>query len=224
MHLRYAVIVPPDPSSLRERKKEKTRLAIQQVALDLFERQGYERTTIEQIAAVAEVSPSTVYRYFATKEAIVFWDRWDPRVLDAIAARPAGEPAIDSLRAALDELMPVAMAEEGGLIHRRMLLSLGEPELRAHVNEIAEEVTALFVQTLARRDERPEDDFELQVAGHAAMSALVVAMHTWAATGGDLVELCTRALTLLSNGTRPDVEPAVRRRPTSRDRQGRQPA
>lgn len=204
--------MPADPTSLRERKKEKTRLAIQQVALDLFERHGYDRTTIEQIAAGAEVSPSTVYRYFETKEAIVFWDRWDPRMLEAIAARPVGEPAIDSLWAALDELMPIALAEEGGLIHRRIQLSLREPELQAHMNELAEAVTTLVVHTLAHRDGRPEDDFDLRVAGHAAMGALVVAMRTWAAEGGDIVELCTRALALVANGTRP--VPAAR--PTRR--------
>lgn len=203
LHLRYAVTVPPDPMSLRERKKEKTRLAIQQVALDLFERDGYERTTIESIAAAAEVSPSTVYRYFETKEAIVFWDRWDPRMIDAIAARPAGEPAIDSLRAALDELMPVALAEEGGLIHRRMRLSLDEPELQAHLNELAAGVTALVVHTLAARDGRADDDFELQVAANALMAALVVALRTWAASGGDIAELCDRAIALVANGTRP---------------------
>ncbi|MGA9598513.1 MAG: helix-turn-helix domain-containing protein, partial [Acidimicrobiia bacterium] len=57
-----------DKIPLRQRKKERARLAIQAAALTLFEDQGYDNTTVEQIAAVAEVSPSTVYRYFTTKD------------------------------------------------------------------------------------------------------------------------------------------------------------
>ena len=63
----------PSPSGgglgggLRERKKQKTRESIQRTALRLFEKQGYEGTTIEQIAAAAEISPSTFFNYFPTK-------------------------------------------------------------------------------------------------------------------------------------------------------------
>jgi AcrR family transcriptional regulator len=63
---------------LRERKKVKTRAAIQQHALRLVREQRYEATTVEQIADAAEVSPSTFFRYFPTKKAVALYDDPDP--------------------------------------------------------------------------------------------------------------------------------------------------
>ena len=86
---------------LRERKRQRTLSEIQRVALDLFQRQGYEATTIEQIAEEAEVSPSTVYRYFPTKEDLVLNDEYDPVILAAIAAGPPDESPVAAMRRAL---------------------------------------------------------------------------------------------------------------------------
>ena len=77
----------PRPS-LRERKKAKTRAAIQEHALRLFMEQGYEQTTVEQIADAAEVSPSTFFRYFPTKEDVVMYDAFDPLMVEAFRAQP----------------------------------------------------------------------------------------------------------------------------------------
>jgi len=55
---------------LRERKKQRTRATLVDAAVELCERQGFERTTVDQIAAIADVSPRTFSRYFATKDAI----------------------------------------------------------------------------------------------------------------------------------------------------------
>ncbi|HVT68163.1 MAG TPA: TetR family transcriptional regulator, partial [Trebonia sp.] len=75
--------------SLRERKKARTRASLREHALRLFREQGYQATTVEQIAAAAEVSPSTFFRYFPTKEDVVLNDDMDTRVLAALARQPA---------------------------------------------------------------------------------------------------------------------------------------
>jgi AcrR family transcriptional regulator len=86
---------------LRERKKRRTREAIVEVALELFAKQGFEETTITQIADAAEIAPRTFFSYFPSKEDVVFADF--PEMLESAVARlhdrPAGESALDALRA-----------------------------------------------------------------------------------------------------------------------------
>ncbi|EMF23360.1 transcriptional regulator [Streptomyces gancidicus BKS 13-15] len=92
--------------TLRERKKLAAWRAISETALRLFEEQGFEATTIEQIAAAANVSRATFFNYFASKEAVVFdqdpeaRDRW--RAL--LESRSPGEPLWDSLAAIMIEV------------------------------------------------------------------------------------------------------------------------
>src|SRR5512146_1844355 len=85
------------PVSLRQRKRERTRAALIAAALELFERQGYEATTIDEIAAAADVSPRTFFRYFSTKEEVALGDDVGPEIVGLIAVRPAEEPMLESV-------------------------------------------------------------------------------------------------------------------------------
>src|SRR5579884_1838391 len=86
------------PRGLRERKKAKTKAAIQHHALRLFQQQGYDTTTVEQIAEAAEISPSTFFRYFPNKEDVVLYDDFDPLIFAAFEAQPADLSPLEAMR------------------------------------------------------------------------------------------------------------------------------
>src|SRR5260370_33715714 len=94
--------ITPVALGLRERKKLKTKEAIQREALRLFQAQGYAETTIEQIAAAAEISPSTFFNYFPTKEDVVLFDRYDPMIFSMLSSLPRGQPLVTVLSGLLD--------------------------------------------------------------------------------------------------------------------------
>ena len=87
-------------AGLRERHVARTRDAIVGAALELFERQGFEATTVDEIAAAADIAPRTFFRYFPTKEAVLFARAADDRarIAAALAARPATEHPFLSLK------------------------------------------------------------------------------------------------------------------------------
>src|SRR3954452_17476454 len=103
---------PMSSPGLRERKKQKTRWPIQEHALRLFAQQGYDATTIEQIAEAAEISPSTFFRYFKTKEDLVVEDRYDDMMLAAIEATPPEVGPFETLRRAMVDAMGELDASE----------------------------------------------------------------------------------------------------------------
>src|ERR1700674_2684666 len=88
---------------LRDRKKIQTREAIRREAMRLIEENGYATTTVEQIADAAEVSPSTFFRYFPSKEMVLMADDLDPVMLAALARQPAHLSPVAAVRRAAEE-------------------------------------------------------------------------------------------------------------------------
>jgi AcrR family transcriptional regulator len=202
-------------SGLRQRKKQKTRESIQRTALRLFEKQGYEETTIEQIAAAAEISPSTFFNYFPTKEDVVLYDAYDPVAIRMFLERPKDEPLEVGLREVLKNLAALFESDE------RMILARGRfffevPALRARLWDELERVQLLILEMLAKRTGRSPDDFELRVAARVVTAAILEASKEWMQSNGrhGLAGLANRALAVVESGAR-------LRAPVSRGRKAR---
>src|SRR5437764_14521375 len=126
---------PARPVGLRERKKARTRAAIRQHALRLFREQGYSATTVEQIAAAADVSPATFFRYFPTKEDVVMQDDLDMFTLAALEAQPPELGPIAAFRAAAAAALAAMSADDIARLNESTRLVMTVPEIRARALE-----------------------------------------------------------------------------------------
>ncbi|MET8543404.1 TetR family transcriptional regulator [Kitasatospora sp. NPDC004799] len=190
------------PLSLRERKKLKTRQTIRREAYRMFTEQGYDSTTVEQIAAAAEVSPSTFFRYFATKEDLVLSDEYDPAMIAALLARPADEPFLESCRAAMADLIHQLLRHDREELFTRMRLITEVPALRAALYRSSSSPQELFLTVLTRRAGVEEPTYEMRVTAAAIAAATAEALLQWAADGGreDIAGLVDRTFALLGSG------------------------
>lgn len=189
----------------RAAKKAATRQSIQDHALRLFAENGYDETTVEDIAAAAGVSHMTFFRYFPRKEEVVEYDEYDPIIEELIAARPAGEPPLTAIhravRAGLQAILP---ADHDALLQRTRLV-LANPTLRAR-NILAQDATRdLFARALARRAGLTEPDLACRVQASVALATVAPAITAWAdGDGHDLVGLIDEAFAALGNGVQED--------------------
>jgi AcrR family transcriptional regulator len=186
---------------LRERKKAKTRAAIQEHALRLFREQGYEETTVQEIAAAAEVSPATFFRYFPTKEDTVVYDRLDPVMIDLFRAQPAGLTPTEAIRATLRDSLSALSDNEWALESQRQQLVLNAPELRARMMDQLYAGIDLLAELAAERVGRPPEDFAVRAWAGAIVG---VVMATYQATGNvrlpQYLDLIDRAFAQLEAG------------------------
>lgn len=189
-------------SGLRERKKERTREAIQREALRLFAGRGYDATTCEQIAAAAEVSPATLFRYFATKEDIVLQDVYDPMIAAAVRARPSHETPLTAVRQAFAEALAVVYQGDVEGIRQRTALILSVPALRSRSREQQESLVTHLADALAERSGRGAGELGIEVAAATCATAVGVAVMRWAREGGDLPAHVDTALAALGDLTR----------------------
>jgi AcrR family transcriptional regulator len=187
---------------LRERKKQKTRWAIQEHALRLFAEQGYDATTVDQIAAAAEISPSTFFRYFPTKEDLVVMDEYDDMFIEGMRTLPPELPPLTALRrlvhTAFDEMTEVE--RERVLTRSRMTLAV--PALRARAVENFLQTMGMMRELFAERTGQSPEDFRLRVIAGALVGAMIAAMESWVVGGGreNLAEVVDRTLAILESG------------------------
>jgi AcrR family transcriptional regulator len=187
--------------SLRERKKARTRTSIQAHALRLFRDQGYDATTIEQIIEAAEVSETTFFRYFPTKEDVVLRDDYDPLIVEAYLAQPPDLPPISAARATFAAVFRGMSAAQQADQRQRIALVLSVPRLRAAMLDQFYKAMLLFAGPIAERAGRRPDDFAVRTVAGAltgALMAVLAAMED--APDADLAALIDQAIAHLESG------------------------
>ena len=190
-----------DKPGLRERKKAKTRAAIQEHALRLFREQGYDATTVEQIAEAAEVSPSTFFRYFGSKEDVVIYDALDPILIEAWRRQPAELGLIRALREAMHEVFGALSPEQVSEMRLRGQLVYGIPELRLAMIDDLLRTATMMASEVAVRTGLPADDFQVRVAIGAFIGALMAAMlPALEDPSADFLDLFDRAFAIVEAG------------------------
>jgi AcrR family transcriptional regulator len=197
--------ITPVAGSLRERKKLKTRESIQREAMRLIQKQGYDKTTVEQIAAAVDVSPSTFFNYFPSKEDVVLYDAYDPIIGKLLLERPADEPLSVAIRNVLEEMAGI-FERDREIILARARLWLDEPSLRARLWEELERGRDFMSMLIAQRSGRDADDFDIRVTVMVIVMAAMEAMREWVRHDGkgSFVTTVRRALDLVDAQARLD--------------------
>jgi len=164
---------------LRERKKARTRAAIREHALRLFREQGYDATTVDQIAEAADVSPSTFFRYFPTKEDVVLQDELDVLALGAFESQPAELSPVAAFRAASRQAIAGLSPEDLARLRETAELTLTVPDIRARAIDEFTRTIGEIAEAIARRVGRDSSDFAVRNLAGAIIGVIMAATLPW---------------------------------------------
>jgi AcrR family transcriptional regulator len=188
-------------TGLRERKKAKTRSEIRAHALRLFREQGFAATTVDQIAAAAEVSQSTFFRYFPTKEDVVLQDDTDPLMIEAFRSQPPELSPIAALRESIRSVYAEVSAEDRAIERERQALIVSVPELRARMLDEFMQVVGVVAAVVAERTGRAPDDIAVTTLAGAVIGVVLAGMAAARSDpSADLMELMDAGLAQLETG------------------------
>ncbi|WP_022892623.1 TetR family transcriptional regulator [Agromyces subbeticus] len=161
----------------RTTKRQRTLAALADAGLELFERQGYDATTVGQIARAAGVTEMTFFRYFAAKEHLLLDDPYDPVLIVAIAGQPRADPpflrAASGVRAAWRALPE----PEAPMIRRRVRIIAQTPALRGAMWRSTGNTERAIVEQLVADGATPG---VARVAAASVLAALVAGLYSWA--------------------------------------------
>lgn len=183
----------------RTTRKVKTFRRIQKEANRLFLEKGYERTTIEEIAAAVGVSHMTVFRYFPTKDALVLSDEYDLIIDRLIRSRPPKEGPIEALLATFRELLGQMAEGDQELALARNRLIAANPSLSGGLWANWMAAQHLVTEALLERANGESDVFRIRIVTAAILGAGITASQMWAESGGtlSLLVLMDKAIAVL---------------------------
>jgi AcrR family transcriptional regulator len=174
-----------NPVPIRERTRRLAQTELTAVAQDLFAAQGYDNTTVDQIAAAAGMSKRTFFRYFPSKDDLVIgkYDLFADRMAEALDARPKNEPVWESLRRMFDITLDYVQDEHQRARSEAMdAIVRSTPQLYARYLEKMQRVQELLIGRIAMRlndDEHdPSDPRPAAIVG-AAFACMQAARHAW---------------------------------------------
>ena len=181
---------------LRERKKRERRRCIEEVAIDLFEAHGFDGTTIEDIAAAADIAPRTFFSYFPTKEDVVLADyasRLD-RIIHVLRGRPPSEPPWAALQASFVTVAADYEARRDDLI-RRFTIMAAHPPVYARSLQLQAGWEDALTDVLIDRAGPHVGQLESRLLASAALACMRSSLRHWLVTGQatalpDLFEAC----------------------------------
>jgi AcrR family transcriptional regulator len=189
-------------AGLRERKRIAAMRRIQEVALDLFDARGFVDVSVEEIAEAADVSPSSVYRYFGTKEQLVLYDEVDVRFVDALRTELGERPPVEAVRHTISGLMAELFDRDDDLARRKVRYVFEEPALRAASLEMTDAFVPGIAAALAEASGRSAEDLDVQVIAAAIVWSLIAAVRHWHVTGSrrPLADELDDALAVIDGG------------------------
>jgi AcrR family transcriptional regulator len=197
---------------LREAKMERTRRFIADTAFDLFVAQGYDDTTIEQIAAAAEVGTRTLYRYYSTKEALVvtFVENGLNAAMDAFLAQPDEIPLSEALHAVVDSVKQTIGANSARLLALYEIFDK-TTGLRAGLADLCWSWRQRLAQEILRREDGTRDVLFAALTAASTMNVIEVIVQTWTVNGGHVkvADIARETLELLHTKTIPVPLPSA---------------
>lgn len=187
-------------SDLRERKRRRSMAHVQTVALDLFEERGFDGVTIDEIAERAEVSPSTIFRHFGTKEALVIQDEWDEPMAELLQTLFSKDDPLAETGEVFS-LLGEHMAGDGeARARRRMQWVVKHPGVRragfGHLDQLSRRVADMLIE---RGGIEP---LQAKMIAHAIFFGVYAGLEHWYVEGEDrpLEEVFRELVVLLGEG------------------------
>jgi len=186
----------PGEASRAGRRRVTSRAELEHVAFALFGRQGFDRTTVDDIAAAAGIGRRTFFRYFPSKNDVP-WGDFDAelvRMRERLRATPPRTPLMDAIRVAIVDFNRIA-PQQVPWHRRRMELILRTPALQAHSTLRYAAWRAVIAEFVAERTGQRPGALAPRTIAYAALGVAVAAYEQWLETDdGDLSDLLDRAM------------------------------
>jgi AcrR family transcriptional regulator len=171
--------------SLRQRQRAETKQRIQRQAIRLFAEQGYDATTVNEVAAAAGVAAMTVYRNFPTKEDLVLYDDFDQVAAATITELPATGSLADRIARTMLATFDLAIAHDRDFLLTRLRLMISTPALQARHLDSQYRLQEAFVTAIRAGSTDAALEFQARAAASACLGVAHIALLRWASEDGE---------------------------------------